>query len=70
MFYIMVILVIHKIRSYCKSKITKCNNIHINQIIMMKQSIIINVHDEIITTPPKNGKKKEMVEFKLHSEVI
>jgi hypothetical protein len=49
---------IHKIKSYCKTKITKGNNIHINQIIMMKQLVIINVHDDIITKPPKNGKKK------------
>jgi hypothetical protein len=37
---------------------------------MMKQSVIVKVHDEIITKPPKNGKKKEMVEFKLHNEAI
>ncbi len=43
---------------------------HINQIIMMKQLVIVKVHDEIIIKPPKNGKKKEMVEFKLHSEII
>jgi hypothetical protein len=58
MFKIMDILMIHKIKSYCKTKITKGSNIHINQIIMMKQLVIINVHDDIITKPPKNGKKK------------
>ncbi len=66
----MGILVIHKIRSYCKNKTTKCSNIHINQTIMMKQLVIVKVHDEIITEPPKNGKKKEMVKFKLQSETI
>lgn len=65
----MDILVIHKI-SCCKSKTTKCSNWHINQIIMMKQLVIVKVYDEIITKPPKNGKKKEMVEFKLHNETI
>ncbi len=66
----MNILVIHKIRSCCKSKTTKCSKRHINQIIMMKQLVIVKVHDEIITKPPKNGKKKEMVKFKLHNEAI
>jgi hypothetical protein len=37
---------------------------------MMKQLVVIKVHDEINTKPPNNGKKKEMVEFKLHNEVI
>jgi hypothetical protein len=36
----------------------------------MKQLVIVKVHDEIITEPPKNGKKKEMVKFKLQSETI
>ncbi len=66
----MDILEIHKIRSYCKNKTTKCSNRHINQIIMMKQLVVVKVHDEIITKPPKNGKTKEMVEFKLHNEAI
>ncbi len=61
---------IHKIRSYCRSKTTKCSNRHINRIIMMKQLVVIKVHDEINTKPPNNGKKKKMVEFKLHNEVI
>jgi hypothetical protein len=65
----MDILVINKIRSYCKNKTTRCSNRHINQIIMMKKLVIVKVHDEIITKPPKNG-KKEMVEFKLHNEAI
>ncbi len=37
---------------------------------MMKQLVVVKVHDEIITKPPKNGKTKEMVEFKLHNEAI
>ncbi len=36
----------------------------------MKQLVVIKVHDEINTKPPNNGKKKKMVEFKLHNEVI
>jgi hypothetical protein len=37
---------------------------------MKKQLVIVKVYDEIITKPPKNGKKKEMVKFKLHNETI